>query len=370
MKTKRLHLMQPVVLTLLTLLGYVQTITAQPIDVTPCTRYYKITDRLRKGDSLSKDTWNTFLQDKAIQSYMADQGVNNAYYESYRRSMQIVYMPQKDSILHRRLKDSVNYWLTYMIYQYKKNEPGMKAYLKKITDNRAAYFDASYRYAYTALPKRAHRKLPDYRFSIIPIHNDAHAQDKWIIYTLLCAYFNDSNRLGALGGHELHHALRPQPNFKLAHQDESAATIMYVIMNEGTADMVDKKYMTDTAKTLLPYQRYFQDFFDEGKRIIPHLDSMLQINAQKDTVIKYREYLKGTQFTSGHVPGTYMSYYIEKNGLKAKLLPHIEDPFYFFIMYQEAAKTDKTKPYLFSAITMAYIEQLHQKYTVKATSIK
>ncbi|WP_342648071.1 DUF5700 domain-containing putative Zn-dependent protease [Mucilaginibacter sp. CSA2-8R] len=367
MNTKLLYLIKPVVLAVMMLLGYAQTTMAQTIDVTPCTQYFELTDRLRKGDSLSKEAWHTFLQDKAIQTYMADQGVNDAYYESYRKNMQIVYMPQKDSILRRRLKDSTSYWLTYMIYQYKKNETGMKAYLKKIADHPAAYFDASYRYAYTALPKRAHLKLPDYRFSIIPIHNDAHAQDHWIIYTLLCAYFNDSNRMGALGGHELHHALRPQPDFKLAHQDESAATIMYVIMNEGTADMVDKKYMTDTAKTLLPYQRYFQEFFDEGKRIMPHLDSTLQINAQKDTIIKYRQYLKGTQFTSGHVPGTYMSYYIEKNGFKTKLLPHIEDPFYFFMLYQQAAKKDKTKPFLFSDITMAYIEQLHKKYSAKST---
>jgi hypothetical protein len=335
---------------------------AQTINDSTCTRYFDITDRLRKGDTLSRDVWKAFLQNKAIKAYMADQGVGDAYYESYSKNMQIVYMPQKDSILQRRLKDSSSYWLTYMIYQYKKHETGMKAYLKRITGNPAAYFDASYRYAYSALPKRAHTKLPQYVFSIIPIHNDAHAQTNWIIYTLLCAYFNDSNRLGALGGHEMHHALRPQPDFKLQHQDESAATMMYVIMNEGTADMVDKKYMTDTARSLLPYQRYFKDFFNEAIPVMPRLDSMLQINARTDTTIKVRSYLKGTQYTSGHVPGTYMAYYIEKNGLKAKLLPHIEDPFYFFMVYNEAAKKDKTKPFVFSPATMAYINRLEQKY--------
>jgi hypothetical protein len=341
---------------------------AQQIVDSTCTRYFEIADRLRKGDTLSKATWHDFLKDKAIQTYMADQGVSEPYFESYRKNMEIVYRPQKDSILQVRLKDPEKYWLTYMIYQYKSHEAAMKAYLKKITTDSKAYFAVAYSYAYSALPARAHRTLPDYTISIIPIHNDAHAQEKWIIYTLLCAYFNDANRLGALGGHELHHALRPQPDIKLDPQDESAATIMYVIMNEGTADMVDKKYMTDTARSLLPYQRYFKQFFDDAKTVLPYLDSMLQINARKDTVIKYRQYLKGTEFTSGHVPGTYMSYYIEKNGLKGKLLPHIEDPFYFFLIYDEAARKDKTKPYLFSKTTMDYIRRLRQKYLKIKTS--
>jgi hypothetical protein len=338
---------------------------AQTITDSSCTRYFEITDKLRKGDSLSRETWRGFLKDNAIQTYMADQGVGDSYYESYRKNMQIVYMPQKDSILQKRLKDPESYWLTYMIYQYKHNEQGMKAYLKRITEHPDTYFDACYQYAWSALPKRAQQKLPKYQFSIIPIHNDAHAQDNWIIYTLLCAYFNDLNRYGALGGHELHHALRPQPDMKLEHRDESAATVLYVIMNEGTADMVDKKYMTDTATALLPSQRYFQEFFNEAKPVLPRLDSLLRINAKSDTTIKRRDYLKGTPYTSGHVPGTYMAYYIEKNGLKAKLLPHIEDPFYFFMIYNEAAKKDKTKPFLFSKATMDYIEQMHKKYFIK-----
>ncbi|MDT3405611.1 DUF5700 domain-containing putative Zn-dependent protease [Mucilaginibacter terrae] len=335
---------------------------AQSIDASLCDRYFEITDKLRKGDSLSRDTWNTFLQDKSIQTYMADQGVDQSYYEAYRKNMQIVYMPQKDAILQRRLKDSLNYWLTYTIYQYKKHEDGMKAYLQKITADPQAYFNVLYKYAYTALPKRAHIKLPQYIFTIIPIHNDAHAQNNWIIYTLMCAYFNDSNKLGALGGHELHHALQPVPDLKPDHRDESATRVMYAILNEGSADMVDKKYMTDTAKTLLPFQRYFEEFYNEAKPVMPHLDSMLQLNAKMDTVIKFRNYLKGTAYTSGHVPGTYMAYYIEKNGLKGKLLKRIEDPYYFFMVYNEAAKKDKSKPYVFSKEAMDYIELLHKKY--------
>jgi hypothetical protein len=58
-----------------------------------------------------------------------------------------------------------------------------------------------------------------------------------------------------------------------------------------------------------------------------------------------------------------MSYFIEQNGLKKDLLQHLDDPFYFFITYNKAAKKDKQhKAYIFSDASMSYLEQLHGKY--------
>jgi len=249
---------------------------AQSFVDSTCYRYFEITAKLKKGDSLSRSDWKKFLSDKAITDYMADQGVDDQYFESYRKNMQIVYMPKNSVILQKRLADPGSYWLTYLINQYKIDEEGMKDYLKRIDADPKSYFDKSYKYAYSALPKKAHRKLPDLKVAIIPIHNDAHAQEGLIIYTLLCAYKNDQNRLGALGGHELHHMLRPQPTFEIEPNEESAVMAMYRILNEGSADMVDKKYMTDTASKLMPSQRYFQAFFSEGEKMLPNIDSLLK----------------------------------------------------------------------------------------------
>jgi hypothetical protein len=289
---------------------------------------------------------------------MADQGLGESYLETYRKTLQFVYKPGNEVKLQARVKDSLNNWLIYIIYQYKKNEPSMKAYLRKIEQNPAAYFDACYKYAYTALPKNARKKLPQETFSIIPLHNDAHAEGNWVVYTLLCAYFNDLNHYGALGGHELHHALRPQLEAKLAPEDENLVAALYRTLNEGSADMVDKKYMTDTASRLLPSQLFFTEFFNEAKPVMPHLDSLLN----KPAAYKVRDYFKPSDYTSGHVPGCYMSYYIEKNGLKNKLLLHLNDPFWFFIVYNEAAKKDNSKPFVFSEASMTNLSRLRQKY--------
>jgi hypothetical protein len=338
---------------------------AQSFVDSTCYKYFQITAKLKKGDTLSRADWKTFISDKSIQDYMADQGVNDQYFESYRKNMQIVYMPKYDSILQKRLADPYSYWLTYMINQYKIDEDGMKAYLKRIATDPGSYFDKSYEYAYSALPKTAHKKLPGLKVAIIPIHNDAHAQEGLIIYTLLCAYKNDKNRLGALGGHELHHMLRPQPTFEIEPQDESAVMAMYRILNEGSADMVDKKYMTDSASRLLPTQRYFQEFFNEGKKILPHLDSLFKQDQVTWKSLKVRDYFKGTPFSSGHVPGTYMSHYIEKNGYKAELIKSLDDPFSFFLIYDKASKKDREKPFRFSTAAMKNIQLLKNKYIKK-----
>ncbi|SDD98099.1 hypothetical protein SAMN05216464_103232 [Mucilaginibacter pineti] len=253
-----------------------------------------MTDRLRKGDTISRAEWHNFVQDKAIQVYMADQGLSEAYFETYRKTLQYVYKPGNEAKVQARVKDSLNNWLVYIIYQYQKNETSMQAYLHRIEQNPKAYFDLCYRSAYTALPKNARKRLPQETFSIIPLRNDAHAEGNWVVYTLLCAYFNDLNHYGALGGHELHHALRPQAEFKLRPEDENVVTVLSRTLNEGSADMVDKKFISDTAHLLLPYQRYFSEFFSDAKTVLPHMDPLLSYPTTKARV---REYFRPSDYS-------------------------------------------------------------------------
>lgn len=335
---------------------------SQNLTDSTCRRYFEMTAQLIKGDTISKTDFYNFLQDKNIQIYLKDQGLGDDYGERYRRSMQVVYMPKNASILATRLKTPEQYWLTYIINEYKIHETEMKAYLNKISSNPNAYYDTCYQYAFSALAKSSRRKLPNATFSIIPIHNDAHASGNTVIYTLLCAYANDANHYGALGGHELHHMLRPQADFVPQPKDEVLVNVLNRVLNEGSADMIDKKYSTDTAKLLTPYQRYFQVFFDDAKIVLPRMDSLISASAKREQKFKVRDFFKGSDFSNGHVPGTYMSHYIENNGLKPKLLKHLDDPFYYFLVYNEAAKKDKSKPFVFSKQSIAYLTSLRKLY--------
>ncbi|HWV74947.1 MAG TPA: DUF5700 domain-containing putative Zn-dependent protease, partial [Pseudosphingobacterium sp.] len=281
-------------------------LNAQAIDDHLCWKYFKLTDELRKGDPIPEEDWNKFLADEAIEVYMKDQGVDTAFLDTYRKTMEVVYMPQNESILKRRLKDPNKYWWTYIINEYKVHEQDMKTYLTKIRQNPNGYLDTCYEYAYRMLPKKAHKRVDNYRFSIIPLHTDAHIENGWIVCTLMCAYFNDKNKAGILIGHELHHELRPRSHFTPDKEDEAIIEVLQRILNEGSADLVDKSYQGEDAYALLEFQRgYPETFLEEGPKVLSNIDSLLTDERVEKSSLTLKRLLN-TWNTSGHIPGYYM----------------------------------------------------------------
>ncbi|SEL40474.1 DUF5700 domain-containing putative Zn-dependent protease [Parapedobacter koreensis] len=338
---------------------------AQSIDDRLCWRYFEITEKLRADEPLDKAEWNDFLTNDAIQVYLKDQGVDSAYIESYRQAMEIVYMPKNENVLNERLKDQNRYWWTYIINEYKLHEDEMKHYLLGLQNDQESYFDTCYRYSYTMLPEAYHKKAPEYKVTMIPIHNDAHVRSGWMIFTLMAAYFSDFNKLGVLGGHEFHHVLRPRLVFEVDKEDQVIISLLQRILNEGSADLIDKRYEGENATKLLEFQRgYPESFIAEGAGILKNIDSLLSsadLDKSKLTINK----LIDTWNTSGHIPGYYMADIIEKQGYKAELINHIEDPFYFVYLYNKAAEKEDDA-YVLSAETMNLVRLLEDKYRKQA----
>ncbi|QNL50653.1 hypothetical protein H8S90_03365 [Olivibacter sp. SDN3] len=336
-------------------------LNAQAIDDHLCWKYFKLTDGLRKGDPISKEDWNKFLDDEAIEVYMKDQGIDTAFLDTYRKTMEVVYMPQNESILKSRLKDPNKYWWTYIVNEYKIHEQDMKAYLTKIRQNPNGYLDTCYEHAYKMLPKKAHKRVDNYKLSIIPLHTDAHIESGWMVCTLMCAYFNDKNKTGILIGHELHHALRPRYHFTPDKEDEVIIEVLQRILNEGSADLVDKGYQGEDAYALLEFQRgYPENFLEEGPKVLSNIDSLLT-HERDERSLTLKELLN-TWNTSGHIPGYYMMNVIERNGYKEELINHISSPFFYVYLYNKAAKLDKESAFILSDTTIKYIKFLDDKY--------
>ncbi|WP_236850461.1 DUF5700 domain-containing putative Zn-dependent protease [Chryseobacterium sp. MEBOG07] len=216
------------------------------------------------------------------------------------------------------------------------------------------------------LPKKYQKKAEDYKVTIIPIHNDAHVRNSWMIFTLMCAYFHDNNRMGAMGGHELHHVLRPQLVFEVEDEDAVIINLLQRILNEGSADLTDKIYEGKDAVKLLEFQRGArEEFIADGAKVIKNIDSLLSVKPLDRSKLKMNK-LINTGNTSGHVPGCYMSAIIDKAGFKKDLIKHVEDPFQFVYLYDKASKKDKDA-YVLSATTMNLVRELDKKYRSKAT---
>jgi hypothetical protein len=361
---KNKAMIQRILFTLFTFLAS-QMSYSQTFDDSTCWEYFKLTDNLRKDKPLDKETWDHFLKNEAMQVYINDQGFDSTFIDDYRKIMEVVYMPKNADVLQKRLKAPMKNWWYYIVNEYKVNEDNMKKYLIDIQKDPKGYFDTCYQYTYAMLPQKYHKKASGFKVSIIPIHNDAHIESDWMVFTLIAAYFHDANRMGAMGGHEFHHVLRPQLVFEVEDQDKVVISLLQKVLNEGSADLTDKVYEGKKALKLLEYQRDTGlEFIADGAKVIKNIDSLLSVKPLDQSTLKINKLINYWN-TSGHVPGFYMSNIIEKGGYKKELIKHVYDPFEFVYLYDKASRKNKDA-YVLSSSTMDLVRELDKKYRPKA----
>ena len=136
------------------------------------------------------------------------------------------------------------------------------------------------------------------------------------------------------------------------------------ILNEGTADMIDKAYNIAHDEDL-PMESRYKDFeLFQADSIVEQIDtSLLNMAASQGRIYKTeKEYRNLLRWTSGHCPRYYMTDIIARNGFKKQLLQNIQNPFTFVYLYNKAAKKDKTKPPVLADASIKYIKLLEQKY--------
>lgn len=336
---------------------------AQQVDLNSVNEFWKITDKLKQGDTLSREAWKSFLQLEGNRIYIDNQDFSEKFLDNYRKTLQMVYNPKNEARVNKMMDDKLNNWLAYKINQYKIHEKELKAYAAHLQD--PAYVDSMYLYCWQWLPKRLHQKSPDTKIFVIGIDNDALVHHGTVVFTLWNVYNQDKLKYGIVGAHELHHVLRKPRDLKAT--DPSEEGILYalqVILNEGSADMIDKKYSFDKSKDIV-YEYHFDDLLlNKPDSIVMQLDSSLQLMAQsKGTKFKtVKDYRNLFNYSSGHNPGYYMADIIVRNGYSKELIENIQNPFYFIALYNKAAKKDQQHPPVFSDQAMDFTKVLARKY--------
>lgn len=342
-------------------------ISAQTIDTAPLDAYWKMVEPLKQGDSLSLDQWNRFLKIEPNQIYIQNQGFDNNYLERLRKTIQFVYMPKYDSLMKARVvaieKDPSTYWMTYKVYVYKKYEKELKAYQSELL--KPSYIQQMYENAFEWLPKRLQGKDTTVNIHFLGIENDAIAGNGLIIATMWQIYNQDKLKWAGLVGHEMHHVLRKPRELKnISENDNGILYVLNSIVNEGTADRIDK-VVNIAHDDDLPMGLGYKDFvLFQADSIVTQIDSnLMEMSASEGKVYKSeKEYRNLIKWTSGHNPGYYMADVIVRNGYKNKLIKNIQNPFQFIYLYNKAAKKDATKPHLFSNGSIQFIKSLEKKY--------
>lgn len=218
-----------------------------------------------------------------------------------------------------------------------------------------------------------HQKEPNITVYLLGIENDAIASGDVLVFTLWAAYNQDKLKNGILAGHKMHHALRKPTAFQnVEERDKGILYTLNSILNEGSADMIDKKYGI-VNKDNIPTEFNYEDFL-VGKaesiiqKIEENLIKMSRTNRQEYESEKY--YRNLIKWSSGHCPGYYMADVIVRNGLKNKLLNNIQNPFAFMYLYNQAAKKDPAKPPIFTKTSITYIKVLEKRYWPTSRSPK
>ena len=340
---------------------------AQKIDPAPLDAYWNLIEPLKLGDSLSVKTWKEFLEIEPNKIYINNQAFNNSYLERLRKAIQVVYMPKYESVLTARIAaiklDTASYWMTYKVYEYKKYEKELKAYEKELLD--PAYIDSIYKNTFEWLPKRLQQKDTSVKIHLLGIENDAIAGDGIIIATLWQMYNQDKLKMAMLVGHEMHHVLRKPLNFKAVQDnDKGLIYVLNAILNEGSADMIDK-VLNIAHDAELPLGVRYKNFELDGADSIVKVINQNILEMAQSGGLNFKtekEYRNLVRWSSGHCPGYYMADIIVQNGYKKQLLKNIQNPFQFVYLYNKAAKKDAKKPPVFSKISINYVRMMEKKY--------
>ena len=330
-----------------------ESVQAQELNFEAVDVYFQLVEGLKKDLPLATDSWNEFISLTGIQLYVRNNGLDEKTLNAYKRNLEITYMPKNDSILKARLLNPEKYFVLWVFNNYKTQEKELKTYYEKIKKNKSTYLDSAYANSYRVLPTKMHTRAEEATIYFIPLMNDAVAEDKDIVLTLYCAYHYDKLKFGALAGHEMHHLLRTDKS-KDYKNDAALYQAMRLLLNEGSADLIDKAY---TASEACPDDlKYYEYFMQAAPEALAMLDTAIQEHVTGKKKIT-EEDIANIVPMSGHVPGCYMGQVIRRNGLETQLIAAINDPLKFMLLYNEAAARDAQKPYVFSELSMNYLRK-------------
>ena len=329
---------------------------AQTIDIESATRYWQLTDALRRNEPLTYQAWKAFLELPGNKTYV-DAVYNDEQLARYRRAIEVVYMPRYDSLRQAKIKAKV--WYYVLVNDYKEHESEDKRYVVAMQQN-PDYLGRMYAYAYEALPARNHTKVANLKIYYAMLGNDATSQQTGLVFSMRSVRDGNAVKPGILEAHEMHHQLRTtSSNYEPTDPaDDNLLWMFYSALNEGTADFTDKLPRLAAPADSAEIRSWL---LKPAPAVVQRIDSTIRVQAAGGPATPLKFYRQLTNSTNGHLPGFYMAYTIVQAGYRQQLLDHADDPLAFALLYQKAAKKSKSAP-RFAPESERYLKQLARKY--------
>jgi Putative zinc dependent peptidase (DUF5700) len=353
---------------ILFLLTLSNSLKAQNLNVESATKFWNVVDVVKKDNPISDNLWSEYRNEKADSLWFGmAKNMDKNYEKSYRNAIEIVFRPSNKSKLDSILslpKDSPrnlqNIFVVGMYKSYFLEENGIRAFYKRVSET--GYLDTVYNIALTMLPKgfkKPTEKLKKLNIYIHGIENGANATKHGIIFSMAGLYNFEKNHFGILGAHELHHLLRVsklKDTIQESHQ--FAIDIMESCLNEGSADILNNLPVIE----LPEFTDLKNRTLTKSEEKIKTIDNWFIDNSKARSD---EEIATLFDYMGGHNPGYFMARTIVLNGFEDELRETVENPFHFFLLYQKAAKKNKSVLPTFSNKTIKFISQLEKLYYAK-----
>ncbi|WP_316834763.1 DUF5700 domain-containing putative Zn-dependent protease [Pedobacter nutrimenti] len=334
----------------------------ETIDVAAAGLYFQIADTMQAQKQPSSALWNSFFNMPINQMLISGQRLDSG---SFKKEMYGVY-----SSLDKGAGTMTESELYHL--EYKKMLPELKAYLAKLQSMGIAQKVKKYLYPYIPAAYRNDRFLPK-QYYIFYGTEDATGMNGMVINDLLLSYKLDSYVPGTLSAHEAYHAINNKEfNDKIRKSidwgDTRSQVFMFInlLAEEGVADQIDKKLIfSSRSPAKASWNDINENYENNSKAFIERTDSLFRrLNRDSAHRVSQNDFFSLYSKFGGHWPGRLMGEVILNNGMIKDLFVNFKDPFHFILVYNQAAKKDRSKPPYFSDEALEYLKKV-KKYCLK-----
>lgn len=329
---------------------------AQSFNAQPCYEYWALTDQLRQNHRPDAQAWERLRQTDGYKRK------NTTNWQHFVDQVCLVYTPGNEERIRQQLKTDPS---LRQVVRYANEEANLRQYLTELAQ--LHLLDSAQAYARSLLPPNLQRCFRPPTVDLILYDYDASGNGNGIVMDLLVSYDMDRYKPGVFLGHECLHYALAYCRVKFRHfravnvpEHQSPFRIINGVSEEGTADLIDKPYLLfDERSPYMLRDTLLQVYNTQSTASISKLNELFEKLADEEAVSVDQASLLPVM---GHIPGMYMGRIIQQQGLQPKLVRHIENPFRFFYLYNEAAKRAKQGTPLFSKKAVRFIKRLERLY--------
>ncbi|MGC1473027.1 MAG: DUF5700 domain-containing putative Zn-dependent protease [Psychroserpens sp.] len=317
--------------------------------------YFRLIESISVNGTFSESEWIDFLNVEGNRLYIEENNIPEDYLDNIKENIIKVYAS-------KNFDDNED--IVYKIRNsFRKNDSIYREHLKFLKNNEQILLDSMIARTIKFLPD--HRLLNDSlpKLYYHALDHDGSANGKGIFISIMAAHQNNSRRLSNFESHEFFHIQRPDilEHVKIDSIDQGIIWALNAILDEGIADMVDKDVMlADNSDWWL--KEMVNDFYvGKSKDVISNFNTLIidETNGKHHSENDYREAFLGSV---GHVPGYSMAKLITDKGKSREMIDNADDPFSFFILYNDIASENPEEYPHYDNVAMQYVKELANKY--------